>query len=107
FWDQRIINPDNDVALAQTSSGSRTVGFDRNDKQSGINRQVVIADYSPVHFYILASHTDVAAPDFAVLNQPARDIFCGVDPDGKTEALCWENHGGVYADDFAARIDER
>jgi hypothetical protein len=57
--------------------------------------------------HVLAAYADEAARDLAVLDKPACDILGRVDGDGETDALRRQNDGGVDANDFAARVDQR
>jgi len=57
--------------------------------------------------HILATHADVAAPDFALFDEPAGDMLCGIDAERKANALRGQNDSGIDADNFAARIDQR
>src|SRR5438045_9200931 len=99
--DERIIKTNDDVSLPQSCGKGRTFGFDRNDKQSGINRQVVIAHDSPVDLHVLTADAEVAAADSAIFDEPARDIFRRINADGKAKALRWEDDGSVDSDHLA------
>src|ERR1035437_7732200 len=57
--------------------------------------------------HVLAAYADVTARDLAVLDEPAGDVFGRVDSDGETDALRGQDNGGVDANYFAARIDQR
>ena len=50
----------------------------------------------------LPRHTDVAARDVAVADQPRRDELGRVDADGEADALRAHDHGGVDADHLGA-----
>ena len=82
-----------DASLCSGIIGLRSTGFERPRRHGDVGR--------------LPARADVTAPDDAVLDEPAGDVFGRVDGNGKAKPLRRQNHSGVHADDFAARIDER
>ena len=56
---------------------------------------------------VLTRDADVAARDLPVANQSRHDELGGVARYGKAQALRRQDDGGVDADDFAARVDQR
>ncbi len=56
---------------------------------------------------VLPTHTDEAAPDAAFFDEPAGDVLCGVNADGKADALGREDDGRIDPDHLAARVDKR
>ncbi len=97
----------NHIAHLQARAFRRAARFHGHHQQSRFHRQIVEPHHPPVQFHVLAAHADVAAPDFAVLDQPAGDVLGRVNRDGEADALRRQNHRAVHADDFAARIDQR
>ena len=97
----------NHVPFTQTANLRRTVRFDGKHQHAALNGQIVVADRAAVQLHVLSGHADVTPPDLAIFDEPAGDVFRGVDRDGKTDSLRRQNYRRVDADDFAARIDER
>src|SRR4029077_15731066 len=98
---------DYDIAFAQAGVRSRAGGRHRNDQHAAGSAQLVMAHQPAVQRHVLAADPDVAAPDFAFFNQPARNEFRRVDADGEADPLGGKNHGGIDADDLTSGVDQR
>src|SRR5260221_2377166 len=69
------IELDDDVSFSQPGSGCRAARFDRDNQQTALDRQMMIADQPAAQLYILPPNSDVTAPDFPILDQPARHVL--------------------------------
>src|SRR5205807_1565015 len=98
---------EHNITVSQAGAGRGTVRGDGYDQYARWRRQLVKAHYAAMQRNVLSAHADIAAPDFAVLDQPAGDVLGGADADREAEALRRKNHGRVHADDFTPRIDQR
>src|SRR5262245_56969849 len=65
----------------------RTVRFDGEHQHAALDGQMVVADHAAVQLDVLPGQADVTAPDLALFDEPAGDVFRGVDRDGKTDSL--------------------
>src|SRR5438132_4348256 len=82
----------NQIALAKTGTFGGTILLDRDDKDTGFERQVIKSNHTPMQWHILAGDTNMAAPDFPISNQPSGDESCCVAANGKADALRRANH---------------
>src|ERR1041385_4953078 len=105
--DRLPVEGDHDVALAQAGPLGGTASDDGNDQHTAGRGQLVMPHRPAMQRHILSAYTDMTPAHFAFLDQPAGDVFGGVYADGKTEALRWEDHRRVHADNLTARIDQR
>jgi hypothetical protein len=101
------IESDNHIALAQSCSFCRTAVRDRYDHHAALFRQIVKANQAAMKNRGLGFHPDVAAPDSAFLQQPARDKFRGIDSNRKTEPLRAHNGCSIDADDLSVGSHQR
>src|SRR6516162_6257811 len=102
--DGLAIKLDHNIPIAQACFRSRPVGSHGNGKHAAGGRQLVVAYDPAVNRDILTPNPDIAAPYSAFFNQPTGNKFCCVDTNGKTDALCGENYGGIDTYDLATRI---
>ena len=85
----------------------RATRFHFHDQHTAVVRQFVKSNDARMERHVLASHTDRAAPDVAVLDQPTRDEMRGVARDGEADSLGRQDDRGVHADDFARAVQKR
>ena len=81
--------------------------LDGVDENAGALPQLVEARDAFVDGDVLPGHADVAAPDAALLDQPAGDELGRLAADGEADALRRGDDRGVDADDLAARVEQR
>src|SRR5258708_23495115 len=89
--DRMAVKFNHDVLFPESRKGCGTVGLNRNHQEAALDWQMMEAHQPPVQFDILAADADVAAPDSAVLDEPAGHIFCRVDRDSTAHALGRQN----------------
>jgi len=90
-----IVESHEDVALLQPCAMRRTAAFHAHHQHARGMTQ------------ILPAESQIRAADMAVFNQLPRHDFGRVDGNGKTDALGRQNDGGIHADHFASRVEQR
>src|SRR5439155_18846856 len=85
----------------------RAVLFDRQNLDTCCLDQSKTPAEQPGDRDIAAVHSEVATHHAAVLEQLRQDVFGHVNGDGKTDALCRLDDGGVNADHHRPAIDQR
>src|SRR6516225_10243385 len=98
---------DDNVPFQHAGPLRRTADFDGNHQNPSLDPEVVKADDTTLEGNVLASQADVAAPDFAFLDELPRNKLRRIDTDSETDALSGQNDGGVDADHFPSRVGER
>src|SRR5881409_1570263 len=85
---QRINSPDrltgephDDVSFQQARSLGRAARLDGGHQNATLDRQVMKADHTTWKRHVLPSHSDPAAPDLTVFDEPPGDKLCRVDAD--------------------------
>src|SRR5438552_3233456 len=101
-----FVKAHDDVAFAYSAFSGGTILLERYNQDSAFNRQVVIAHDSAWQRNILARQADVTAANSTVANQTAGDELGSIDRCRKTDSLRRQNHRGVDANHFAARVDQ-
>src|SRR3989442_13306415 len=96
-----------DVAFPQARALRRAVRLDSHDLDAARDRQVVRQYKTARERHVLPAYADEAAPDLAVLDQPAGDELGGVDANGETNPLRRQDHSGVDTDGVSLRIHQR
>jgi hypothetical protein len=66
-----------------------------------------VARHTPMDRRVLAAQAEVAAADFAVLNEPAGDIPGCVNANCKADSLSGQDYHRVDPNNLSARIDQR
>ncbi len=82
-----ILKANDDVTLAHTTFSCGTIIFERDDENPAFNREVVVANNATRQRHVLSPQTDIAATDFAIANETARDELGSVDRSGKADSL--------------------
>src|SRR6516225_10368849 len=98
---------DNNISFEHAGPLRRTADLDGNHENPPLNPEVVKTDDTTMEGNVLASQADVAAPDFAFLDELPRNKLRRIDTDSETDALSGQNDGGVNADHFPSRVGER
>src|SRR5438552_791659 len=93
------------IALAKTSTLSRTTWGNRNHQNRAGNRQLIIPNHATMQRNILATYTKVTSPDLPFFNEPPGHVFGCVYADSKANALRRENDRRVNTDHLATRVD--
>src|SRR5438067_2840725 len=105
--DGLAIKRHNQVALAEPGTFGGTVLLDRDDKDTGFERQVIKSNHAPMQWHILTSNTNMATPDSSIANQPPGDQSGCVAANRKADPLRRANHCRVDANHFSRGVNER
>jgi hypothetical protein len=97
----------NDVALLQAGSSTRTSGFDGNHQDAAVDEEIVPPNKPSMDRHVLTGYTDVSTTNSSILDQLPGNEFCRVDRSSETDTLGRQNNSSVYADDFTARGHQR
>ena|SRR5207237_8848728 len=100
-----LVKAHDDVAFAYSAFSGRTIHFEGYHQDSAFDRKIVIAHDSSRQRNILSRQPDVTATHFTVADQTAGNKLSCVDRSSKADSLRRQDHCGVDANDFAARVD--
>src|SRR5580658_3901110 len=105
--DGLVIKGQQHVSDFQAGSIRRTFLLNRMNEHARRLFQSVIPDHTGMQGNLLASDSEITAPDSSVFDQPRGHKIGGFAPNGETDSLGHADDRRVDADDFPAGIDQR